>query len=76
MSSSIFYFCANNFYFFGQLYIHKYYNTYLLLLLHLTSEMIDIPLPCSITEYNTLAICCVIFIWESNILWLHMNFIR
>ncbi len=75
MSSSIFYFCANNFYFFGQLYIHKYYNT-LLLLLHLTSEMIAIPLPCSITEYNTLAICCVIFIWESNILWLHMNFIR
>ncbi len=36
-----------------QLYIHKYYNTYLLLLLHLTSEMIAIPLPCNITEYKT-----------------------
>ncbi len=32
--------------FFCQLYIHKYCNTYVLLLLHLISEMIDIPLPC------------------------------
>ncbi len=70
------YFISEPTIFFGQLYIHKYYNTYLLLLLHLTSEMIDIPLPCNITEYKTLAICRVIFIWASNILWLHMNFIR
>ncbi len=69
------YFWANIF-FFCQLYIHKYYNTYLLLLLHLTSEMIDIPLPCNITEYKAFGICRVIFIWASNILWLHMNFIR
>ncbi len=62
--------------FFCQLYIHKYDNSYILLLLHLTSEIIDIPLPCNITEYKTLAICHVIFIWASNILWLHMNFIR
>ncbi len=62
--------------FFCQLYMHKYYNTCLLLLLHLTNEMNDIPLPCNITEYKTLAICRVIFIWASNILWLHMNFIR
>ncbi len=39
----------------------------------LTSEMIATPLPCNITEYKTLAICRVIFIWASNILWLHMN---
>ncbi len=42
----------------------------------LNSEMIAIPLPCNITEYKTLAICRVIFIWASNILWLHVNFIR
>ncbi len=42
----------------------------------LNSEMIAIPLPCNITEYKTLAICLVIFIWASNILWLHVNFIR
>ncbi len=47
------YFISEPTIFFGQLYIHKYYNTYLLLLLHLTSEMIDIPLPCNITEYKT-----------------------
>ncbi len=38
--------------------------------------MIATPLPCNITEYKTLAICHVIFIWASNILLLHMNFIR
>ncbi len=37
--------------------------------------MIATPLPCNITEYKTLAICRVIFIWASNILWLHVNFI-
>ncbi len=42
----------------------------------LTSEMIAIPLPCNITEYKTLGICRVIFIWASNILWLQVNFIR
>ncbi len=69
------YFISEPTIFFCQLYIHKYYNTYLLLLLHLTSGMIDIPLPCKITEYKTSAICRVIFIWASNILWIHMNFI-
>ncbi len=38
--------------------------------------MIATPLPCNITEYKTLAICRVIFIWGSNISWLHMNFLR
>ncbi len=33
----------------------------------LTSEMIATPLPCNITEYKTLAIFRVIFIWASNI---------
>ncbi len=42
----------------------------------LTSEMIANPLPCNITEYKTLAICRVIFIWASNILWLHVNFVQ
>ncbi len=42
----------------------------------LTSEIIANPLPCNITEYKTLAICRVIFIWASNILWLHVNFVR
>ncbi len=43
----------------------------------LTSEMIATScMPCNITEYKTLTICRVIFIWASNILWLHMNFIR
>ncbi len=41
----------------------------------LTSEMIASPLPCNITEYKTLAISRVIFIWASNILWLQVNFI-
>ncbi len=42
----------------------------------LTSEMIAIIL-CPVTsEYKTLAICHVIFIWASNILWLHVNLIR
>ncbi len=38
-------------FFFCQLYMHKYYNTYLLLLgisVPLTSEMIATPLPCNI----------------------------
>ncbi len=34
--------------------------------------MIAIPLPCNITEHKTLAICRVIFIWASNILWLRV----
>ncbi len=42
----------------------------------LTSEMIATPLPCNITEYKTLAIWRVIFIWASNILWLDVNSIR
>ncbi len=42
----------------------------------LTSEMIATPLPCNITEYKTLAMCRVIFIWASNILWLQVNFIQ
>ncbi len=42
----------------------------------LTSEMIATPMLCNITEYKTLAICRVIFIWASNILWLHVNCIR
>ncbi len=41
----------------------------------ITSEMIATPLPCNITEYKTLAICRVIFIWGSNILSLQVNFI-
>ncbi len=53
---------------FCQLYIHKYYNTYLLLLLHLTfvspSLLKWLLLFCPVTsEYKTLAICRVIFIW-------------
>ncbi len=42
----------------------------------LTSEMIAITLPCNITDYETLVISHVIYIWASNILWLHVNFIR
>ncbi len=40
------------------------------------NEMIATPLPCTIMEYKTLVICRVIFIWGSNILWLHVNFIQ
>ncbi len=42
----------------------------------LTSEMIAIPLPCNITEYETLVICRIIYIWASHFLWLHINCIR
>ncbi len=83
LSSSIFYFLANwkeEIIFVN--YIWK--NTIIFIIIittfdisvPLTSEMIATPLPCNITEYKTLAICRVIFIWASNILWLQVNFIR
>ncbi len=60
--------------------MQKYYNIYyyftFTMSVPLTSKMIAAPLPCNITEYKTLAICRVIFIWASNILWLQVNFIR
>ncbi len=50
--------------------MQKYYNIIIFtfyISVPLTSEMIATPLPCKITEYKTLAICRVIFIWASNI---------
>ncbi len=41
------------------------------------NDLNPLLLLCPVTsEYKTLAICHVIFIWASNILWLHVNFIR
>ncbi len=84
LSSSIFYFLAN---WKEEIIIFVNYiwkNTIIFIIIittfdisvPLTSEMIATPLPCNITEYKTLAICRVIFIWASNILWLQVNFIR